>query len=87
MVRNPLSRKEKDLPPATLTSEEFDEMLREHFDMKVVRMRGISKEDCDTIGGVVVPGEGGDSVCYVPVHKNVENPDITVIRKIKIEEA
>ena len=77
----------KDLPPATLTNEELDEMLREHFDMKIVRKRGVPKDFCDTVGGVASEDEDGTPVCYVPVFKSAETPGITVVREIKIEES
>lgn len=77
----------KDLPPATLTSDELDTMLREHFDMTIVRKRGIPKDFCDTVGGIASTEEDGTEVCYVPVFKSAETPGITVVREIKIEEA
>ena len=77
----------KDIPPATLTSEELDEMLREHFDMTIVRKRGIPKDFCETVGGIASVDEDGTEICYVPVFKSTETPDVTILRKIKIEEA
>lgn len=79
--------KKEDLPPPTLTNEELDEMLREHFDMTIVRKRGIPKDFCDTVGGVASEDADGTPVCYVPVFKSAETPDVTITRKIKIEEA
>lgn len=80
--------KKKELPPATLSNEELDEMLREHFDMTIVRKRGIPKDFCETVGGIPsVDDDGETPVCYVPVFKSAETPDITILRKIKIEEA
>lgn len=79
--------KGKDIPPATLSSEELDEMLREHFDMTIVRKRGIPKDFCETVGGIASTDEDGTEICYVPVFKSTETPDVTIMRKIKIEEA
>lgn len=80
--------KKKDIPPATLSNEELDTMLREHFDMKIVRKRGIPKDFCETVGGISSVDEDGETpVCYVPVFKSAETPDITILRKIKIEES
>lgn len=79
--------KKKDMPPATLSEDELDTMLREHFDMKIVRKRGIPKDFCDTIGGVASEDEDGTPVCYVPVFKNPETPGVTIVKEIKIEEA
>lgn len=85
MVHNPFSK--KDLPLPTLTNDQLDDMLRENFDMKVVRKRGIPKDFCDTVGGVATEDADGIPVCYVPVFKNPDTPDITITRKIKIEES
>lgn len=85
MVRNPFSK--KDLPPATISSGELDDMLRENFDMKLVRKRGIPKDFCDTIGGMATEDDDGTPVCYVSVFKDPDIPDVTATRKIKIEES
>lgn len=87
MVRNPLSRKEKDLPPPKMTTEELDELLAEHFDGTYRRQKGIDKEFCEHIGGVPTVDEDGSQVCTVLTYKNPETPDVTVTRKIKIVEA
>lgn len=79
--------RKKDIPPPTLTNEELDDMLREHFDMTIVRKRGVPKDFCETVGGIATIEEDGTEVCYVPVFKSAETPDVTIMRKIKIEEA
>lgn len=79
--------RKKDLPPPTMSNEDLDEILREHFDMTVLRKRGIPKDFCERVGGVASVDEDGTEVCTVPVFKSNEAPDITILRKIKIEEA
>lgn len=79
--------KKKDLPPATLSSEELDEILRNHFDMTIVRKRGIPKDFCERINGIPTVEDDGTEVCTVPVFKSNDTPDVTILRRIKIEEA
>jgi len=77
--------KKKDLPPATLSSEEFDDLLRNHFDMTIMRNRGIPKDFCERINGIPTVEKDGTEVCTVSVFKSKDMPDVMVPRKISRE--
>jgi len=55
--------------------------------MTIVRKRGIPKDFCERINGIPTVEEDGTEVCTVPVFKSNDTPDVTILRRIKIEEA